>query len=146
CFFFSTPRGYNSETVRIHLAYNPDTNGRYDNGMNPILRRYAMHPEHVIALVIPALEPDGRLPALLRALGPDWSGPAVVVDDGSSAAAQPYFAEAERLGATVLRHPANRGKGAALKTAFAHCLAVWPNLLGCVTADADGQHTPADIL
>ena len=76
-----------------------------------------MHPEPVIALVIPALEPDGRLPALLRALGPDWSGPAVVVDDGSSAAAQPYFAEAERLGATVLRHPANRGKGAALKTA-----------------------------
>ena len=105
-----------------------------------------MHPEHVIALVIPALEPDGRLPVLLRALGPDWSGPAVVVDDGSSAAAQPYFAEAERLGATVLRHPANRGKGAALKTAFAHCLAVWPDLLGCVTADADGQHTPADIL
>lgn len=99
-----------------------------------------------IALVIPALEPDGQLPALLRALGPEWHGPAVVVDDGSSPAAQGHFAEAERLGATVLRHPANRGKGAALKTAFAHCLACWPDLLGCVTADADGQHTPADIL
>ena len=33
-------------------------------------------------------------------------------------------------------------KGAALKTAFRHCLENYPNLIGCVTADSDGQHSP----
>lgn len=51
----------------------------------------------------------------------------------------------------------NLGKGRALKTAFNHCLlasggisggadSVCRGIPGCVTADSDGQHTPADIL
>ena len=39
----------------------------------------------------------------------------------------------------------NRGKGRALKTAFERLLSDDPGLVGCVTADADGQHTPEDV-
>ena len=98
------------------------------------------------ALVIPALDPPPALAALLGQLLPRWQGPAVVVDDGSGKASQPVLARAAQLGATVLHHGQNRGKGAALKTAFRYCLAAWPDLPGCVTADADGQHTAGDIL
>lgn len=62
----------------------------------------------------------------------------IVIDDGSS----DHTAEvAEIAGAEVIRHPKNRGKGAALKTGFG-------SLNGekvIVTIDTDGQHDPADI-
>ena len=62
----------------------------------------------------------------------------IVIDDGSSDRTAEVAALA---GAQVLRHPENRGKGAALKTGFA-------SLNGdgvIVTIDTDGQHDPADI-
>ena len=101
-----------------------------------------------IALVIPALEPTEALPQLIEQLRPAWDGPIVVVDDGSaSKRAAATFAQAEALGCTVLAHPENRGKGAALKTAFSWCLDRAPGpVLGAVTADADGQHLPEDIV
>ncbi len=49
-------------------------------------------------------------------------------------------------GVTLMRHAVNLGKGAALKTAFNFALLQWPNASGFVTADADGQHAPADVL
>ncbi len=62
----------------------------------------------------------------------------IVVDDGS----KDHTAEvAQMAGAEVIRHPQNRGKGAALKTGF-------ESLNGAgviVTMDTDGQHDPADI-
>jgi len=66
--------------------------------------------------------------------------PVVVVDDGSTDGSG---AEAERAGATVLRHHANRGKGAAIATAFA--FARNQGATAVVTMDADGQHDPAEI-
>ena len=45
----------------------------------------------------------------------------------------------------MLRHAVNLGKGAALKNAINYALVEWPDLCGVVTADADGQHDPADI-
>lgn len=99
-----------------------------------------------IALVIPAYEPDAALTRLIAKLKPHWPGPVLVVDDGSSKSAEPVFVRAEQLGATVLRHESNLGKGRALKTAFHACLTKFNGLIGCVTADADGQHLPEDIL
>lgn len=56
------------------------------------------------------------------------------------------FAETAALpGVRLIRHAANRGKGAALKTAFAEILRAFPDAAGVVTADADGQHLPEDI-
>src|SRR5262249_36536327 len=46
--------------------------------------------------------------------------------------------EAERAGAVVVRHSANRGKGAALRTGFEHARRLGARAV--VTVDADGQH------
>ncbi len=70
-----------------------------------------------------------------------------MVDDGSGAAFSGVFDQVAAMGGvTVLRHAVNLGKGAALKTGFNHCLMMWPEACGVVTADADGQHAAADIL
>lgn len=66
--------------------------------------------------------------------------PVVVVDDGSTDGSGQAAAEA---GATVVSHPVNRGKGAALATGIR-----WALEHGCealVMLDADAQHDPAEI-
>jgi len=64
----------------------------------------------------------------------------IVVDDGSTDDSGDRAAAA---GARVLRHPGNRGKGAALLTGFTDLLSRGADSI--VTLDADGQHDPADI-
>ncbi|QKJ18872.1 bifunctional glycosyltransferase family 2/GtrA family protein [Microbacterium hominis] len=97
-------------------------------------------------VLIPAYEPGARLVALVAALtAADPDVEIVVVDDGSGSAFASVFDAAAGAGAVVLRHDANGGKGAALKIGFAYALAAHPGE-GVVTADADGQHTAADIL
>ncbi|HYM61181.1 MAG TPA: glycosyltransferase family 2 protein [Thermoanaerobaculia bacterium] len=64
----------------------------------------------------------------------------VVIDDGSS---DDTAAVAGRAGATVLRHPRNRGKGGALKTGFQYV--VENGFDAAITLDADGQHLPREI-
>lgn len=71
----------------------------------------------------------------------------VVVDDGSTDAHTPIFRRLSEIsGVTVQRHAVNLGKGAALKTGFNQLLTYLPEIKGAVTADADGQHLPSDIL
>ncbi len=102
----------------------------------------------MIVVVIPAFEPPPTLRALtLALLGDSRVARIVVVDDGSSDGVQWIFRElAERPRTTVLHHERNQGKGAALKTAFRHVLEKLPHASTVVTADADGQHLPDDIL
>ena len=96
-------------------------------------------------IVIPAYEPDTRMLDLLKTMRENNLGPVIIVDDGSGASYSDIFAQAreyvDELGGSVLVHEVNRGKGRALKTAFAHILDVYPDAVGCVTADSDGQHT-----
>ena len=66
--------------------------------------------------------------------------PVLVVDDGS---ADDTVRLAEKAGATVVRHVANRGKGTALVTGFGWALERGSGAV--VTLDADGQHDPAEI-
>ena len=94
-----------------------------------------------LGVLIPAYEPGRGLSGLVRRLS-EAGLPVVVVNDGSSAAAEPVFQELG--GAVVLRHKKNRGKGRALKTGIAYMAA--QGFEGVVTADADGQHSPEDIL
>ncbi len=97
-------------------------------------------------ILIPAYEPDLRLVALVRELRASAPAASVlVVDDGSGPAFDGVFAVAEQAGAHLLRFPANRGKGAALKSGFAWATEHRPGE-PVVCADCDGQHTPTDIL
>lgn len=97
----------------------------------------------MIAL-IPAFEPDGRLVRLVHELR-TAGVPVVVVDDGSGPRYADVFAATRGLGATVLTHQINQGKGRALKTGVEHIMAAYPGQ-DVVCADSDGQHIPADVL
>lgn len=97
-----------------------------------------------IAILIPAYRPDQTLLQLVEELRADGWQDIVVVDDGGGPDYQPIF-EALKDTATVLTHVHNRGKGAALKTGFAHLAETRPDFVGVVTVDADGQHRPPDI-
>ncbi len=99
-----------------------------------------------MTILIPAFEPDDRLPALIAGLQSRCADPIIVVDDGSGPSYAGIFRRVEAMGVTMLTHPSNRGKGCALKTGFAHILQKTREKTGVVTADADGQHLPEDIL
>jgi glycosyltransferase involved in cell wall biosynthesis len=60
----------------------------------------------------------------------------LVVDDGST---DETGVRAEAAGARVIRHPYNKGNGAAVKTGIRHATGVF-----ILITDADGQHRPAD--
>lgn len=64
----------------------------------------------------------------------------LVCDDGSEDMTKEI---AERLGATVVRHSRNMGKGAAMNTLFKRARQIQPDIV--VTLDADGQHNPDQI-
>lgn len=97
-------------------------------------------------VLIPAYEPADHLPRLVAALRErDPSLGILVVDDGSGPDFVGVFEAAWRAGAQVRRHERNLGKGAALKTGFGLLAKEHPGE-GVVTADADGQHTVADVL
>ena len=90
-------------------------------------------------VVIPALNAAASVAGVVKASLahlPD----VVVVNDGSTDATPKAAAGA---GATVLHHPQNLGKGAALKTGFRYALE--RGFDAVVTVDADGQHLPSEI-
>lgn len=97
-------------------------------------------------VLIPAYRPGPGLPQLIRELrAADRGLDVLVVDDGSGPEHADIFRAAADLGAEVLRHDDNRGKGSALRTGFRHLRDRFPGR-SVVCADADGQHAVADVL
>ena len=99
-----------------------------------------------IPIIIPAYEPDKKLTELIEKLVGNGLKNIIIVDDGSGENFKSIFDSATALGATVLRHDLNKGKGEALKSAFRFCLENVNGLEGCITADSDGQHSPECII
>ena len=103
------------------------------------------HGAPLIPVIIPAYEPDGRLIDLLEDFRKEDIRNVIIVDDGSGKNYADIFDRAGRIlteiGGTILRHEVNCGKGRALKTAFSYVLNDYPDAVGVVTADSDGQHT-----
>ena len=101
--------------------------------------------EKLIALV-PAYCPEQSMIESVRELSGIFPA-VIVVDDGCSEEYAPIFdAVREFPGVTILVHEQNKGKGRALKTGFAYALEHYPDALGVVTLDADGQHTVKDTI
>ncbi len=90
-------------------------------------------------VVIAAYNESARLGNTLAELAPHAKN-VVVVDDGSR---DDTAAVARAAGVWVLRHPINRGQGAALQTGIRFALLQGAEYV--VTFDADGQHDPADL-
>jgi glycosyltransferase involved in cell wall biosynthesis len=92
-----------------------------------------------VALGIPALNEERTIAKVVVRAKP-YVESALVVDDGSQ---DDTGMIAEKLGAVIVRHDKNLGKGAALRDCF-----VWAKQNGIdvlVTMDADGQHDPSLI-
>ena len=99
-----------------------------------------------VTVIIPAYKPGHELLDTIDGLNKAGFADILVVDDGSGEAFAKLFEEVRNIPeCTLLRHDVNRGKGAALKTAFSYYLQNRKNAVGVVTADADGQHLPCDI-
>ena len=99
------------------------------------------------AIVLPSLDPDRKFESVVAGLVEAGFRHIVIVDDGSCAERRRFFDEAaKRPECTVLTHEVNRGKGRALKTAFAYVREKLPELRGVITIDGDGQHLTADII
>jgi dolichyl-phosphate beta-glucosyltransferase len=92
--------------------------------------------EHVtLSIVIPAFNEAARLPSTLARLGEFLTASAIwlpaevlVVDDGSRDETHLVAARSpvpDRVTLRVLRHPRNRGKGAAVRTGFSASRGLW---------------------
>ena len=100
-----------------------------------------------LAVILPSLDPDDKFVGVVNGLANSGFENIIIVDDGSDQAHQCFFDTAEALSqCTVLHHEINRGKGRALKTAFAYIMKELPELKGAITIDGDGQHLLKDII
>jgi len=87
------------------------------------------------AIVIPALNESQTIYDVVSRVA--YAGEVIVVDDGSVDATKE---NAEKAGATVIRHPNNQGYDSAIETGIN--LARRLNMETVITFDADGQHDP----
>ena len=89
------------------------------------------------SIVIPAFNEAAALRSLVEALlGAATWHEVMVIDDGSTDATAD---EAAAAGARVIRHPYNKGNGAAVKTGVREATGRF-----ILIVDADGQHRPTD--
>lgn len=99
-------------------------------------------------VIVPAYKPSAVLPAIIRkVLASGAIQKVIVVNDASGSDSDAVFLElAEIDGTEIISHAENRGQGAAVKTGSAFVAENYPDCAGVVTADADGQHSPEDII
>jgi dolichol-phosphate hexosyltransferase len=102
-----------------------------------------LSPDHKLSIVMPVYNESRTIRlAIEQVLAVDYPCPVelVVVDDGSADATPTILREFTGRGVRLVRHPRNRGKGAAVKTGVA--AATGTHL---VIFDADLEYSPKDI-
>ena len=102
----------------------------------------------MIPVLVPVYKPEASFVGFIKELASSLKGldcPIVVINDGNPRDS----GEFEEIGGTgdivLLSHAVNLGKGRALKTGINFVLCEYPDAEGCVTCDADGQHSVPDI-
>lgn len=98
-----------------------------------------------VTVVIPSLNPDEKLGKTVQDLIDAGFDDIVLINDGSKAECVPFF-PTQHGECTLLTHDINRGKGAAMKTAFRYILQRDRVTEGVITVDGDGQHKASDVL
>lgn len=92
-----------------------------------------------VIVIMPALNEAASVESVVeQAIGIAHS--VVVIDDGST---DQTGVLAARAGATVVRHPVNRGVGSAIATGLTTALSMGADVI--VQIDADGQHLPSEV-
>ncbi len=98
-----------------------------------------------VTVVIPSLNPDEKLKKTVQDLLAVGFSDIILVNDGSAPEYTDNFPK-DLPGCTLLTHEVNRGKGAALKTAFQYFLNENRKTEGVITVDGDGQHIAEDVM
>lgn len=100
-----------------------------------------------ISALIPAYNPSEELIELVHELSNSSFNAIIVVDDGSVRECEKVFLAISMFPrVTILRHAVNLGKGAAIKTGLNFSYCAFPDNIGVITLDADGQHLVDDVL
>ncbi|MGH7496873.1 MAG: glycosyltransferase family 2 protein [bacterium] len=95
-----------------------------------------------LVVAIPAYNAEKTLGEVLKGIQKCFApAQTIVIDDGSH---DGTAAVARQQGVQLLQHERNRGKGAALRTAFEYILAKTP-APAVISLDADGQHRPEEL-
>lgn len=104
--------------------------------------------DHRPVALIPAYKPDAVLVEIaLELVQSDQFQKVVVVNNGNGPEYDAIFKTLEETdGVELVRLYVNLGKGAGLKAGFNHVLCCFPDAVGVVTMDADGQHLVEDVL
>jgi glycosyltransferase involved in cell wall biosynthesis len=100
----------------------------------------APQPRPCLSVVVPCYNEHATVLALLDGvLASPWVHEVVVVDDGSTDGTRELLAKVDEPRVRVVLHDVNAGKGAALRTGFAHATADY-----VIVQDADLEYDPAE--
>lgn len=115
------------------------TTSQNDTATPSLERSETVHGVSYVIVGIPAYNEEHAIASTVLGAS-EYVDEVIVVDDGS---ADQTAERARQAGATVIEHEYNKGKGAAIKTLFAHVDDMEYDAL--VVLDGDGQHVPSDI-
>lgn len=99
-----------------------------------------MNSIHNTYIILPAYNEGKVIKEIITDIQKQGYSNIIVVNDGSN---DNTYKQAKSTGVIVLKHPINRGKGAATQTGIDAAKLLDADII--VTMDSDGQHNPKDI-